>query len=517
MARNDIHDFLHGLVSSEKIASEDLSQLSLDELEALMGVETEEEKVAYAMACGPSDENWLQQFSYTELYDKAIALAEKELTLEREELKQRLARKRTIIDDSLWNKRDQLRLEKDQLVLELHKKKAKDQKKDRPKTAANGDPKRERDARLGVLKKAARKLAEQVEYTGQVNNGEPQAPEWPRAALGVDAAGRKATPEELKPQTTVKDPDAQHVEPHADGQDFVKKVSELVVRMAKAKLSADLTEAKRDDLGKKEFALPKQRKFPIHDEAHARNALARAAQFGSPSVQAKVRSAVAKKYPGVELTSASKPEKPTVKASITKAAAMFGAPLMRVSEIAAHAPRSTAAGLEAAAKGIARKPPPIPVSAVKGAPSVVRHGPMTPGGIAAKARREADLSALEAKLMGKASALKMSIMGGVSMPSVGRYIAGGARPVAQAAQAAGGGLARAASTIGKKTITGMPAEGVVHALQQEGVRRATQRAAGHPLLGGLATAAEASQRARAANPFHVAKVAPPPLSMLMGG
>jgi ribosome recycling factor len=39
-----------------------------------------------------------------------------------------------------------------------------------------------------------------------------------------------------------------------------------------------LTEETRDSLPKSKFALPEQRKYPIEDEAHARNAKARAAQ-----------------------------------------------------------------------------------------------------------------------------------------------------------------------------------------------------------------------------------------------
>lgn len=88
------------------------------------------------------------------------------------------------------------------------------------KTSGNGDPLREKMKRLGQLKK---KQAEDVEYTGQVNNGVPSAPEWPRAALGVDAAGRKATPEERREQLKTVTPDVQHVEPHSDGEQFVTK------------------------------------------------------------------------------------------------------------------------------------------------------------------------------------------------------------------------------------------------------------------------------------------------------
>ena len=37
----------------------------------------------------------------------------------------------------------------------------------------------------------------------------------------------------------------------------------------------------RDKLRKSQFALPAKRRYPIHELAHARNALARVAQYGS--------------------------------------------------------------------------------------------------------------------------------------------------------------------------------------------------------------------------------------------
>jgi len=46
------------------------------------------------------------------------------------------------------------------------------------------------------------------------------------------------------------------------------------------------------------FALPNGR-YPIHDEAHARNALARVSQNGTPEEKSKVRAAVHKKYPNI--------------------------------------------------------------------------------------------------------------------------------------------------------------------------------------------------------------------------
>lgn len=45
------------------------------------------------------------------------------------------------------------------------------------------------------------------------------------------------------------------------------------------------------------FALPKERKYPIPDASHARNALSRVAQNGTPSEKRRVRAAVRKKFP----------------------------------------------------------------------------------------------------------------------------------------------------------------------------------------------------------------------------
>lgn len=48
----------------------------------------------------------------------------------------------------------------------------------------------------------------------------------------------------------------------------------------------------------KSFALP-GRRYPIEDAAHARNALSRVAQNGTPAEKAKVRAAVRNRYPGI--------------------------------------------------------------------------------------------------------------------------------------------------------------------------------------------------------------------------
>lgn len=60
-----------------------------------------------------------------------------------------------------------------------------------------------------------------------------------------------------------------------------------------------LTAKERDALPAKEFAGP-HRSFPIQDENHARNALARASQF-HPELKAEIRAKVHRKFPDIKL------------------------------------------------------------------------------------------------------------------------------------------------------------------------------------------------------------------------
>lgn len=62
---------------------------------------------------------------------------------------------------------------------------------------------------------------------------------------------------------------------------------------------ARLTYKERKKLPDSAFALPKKRKYPIFDLSHARNALSRASQFGSPSVKKKVRKKVHREFPKI--------------------------------------------------------------------------------------------------------------------------------------------------------------------------------------------------------------------------
>lgn len=71
---------------------------------------------------------------------------------------------------------------------------------------------------------------------------------------------------------------------------------------------AKLTAAKRNKLKSSQFALPGKGEgpkgkgagsYPINDPSHARNALARVSQHGSPAEKAAVRAKVHRKYPSI--------------------------------------------------------------------------------------------------------------------------------------------------------------------------------------------------------------------------
>ncbi len=61
-----------------------------------------------------------------------------------------------------------------------------------------------------------------------------------------------------------------------------------------------LTSKERRELPKKDFAIPGG-KYPIPDASHARNALARVSEFGTPAQKAEVRAKVASKFKGIEM------------------------------------------------------------------------------------------------------------------------------------------------------------------------------------------------------------------------
>ena len=62
---------------------------------------------------------------------------------------------------------------------------------------------------------------------------------------------------------------------------------------------AKLGYQKRKKMPKSEFAEPGKRKYPVEDPAHARNALSRVAQRGTPAEKQEVRAKVRAKYPSI--------------------------------------------------------------------------------------------------------------------------------------------------------------------------------------------------------------------------
>jgi len=69
---------------------------------------------------------------------------------------------------------------------------------------------------------------------------------------------------------------------------------------------AKLNTQQRNSLAKSQFAIPSKApgsgSYPINDKSHARAALSRVAANGTPAEKKKVRSAVATKYPNMNVS-----------------------------------------------------------------------------------------------------------------------------------------------------------------------------------------------------------------------
>lgn len=63
------------------------------------------------------------------------------------------------------------------------------------------------------------------------------------------------------------------------------------------KTSAPLSSSARNALSAGDFAEPSKRKYPIENETHAENALARVSQYGTAGEKSSVRAAVHAKFP----------------------------------------------------------------------------------------------------------------------------------------------------------------------------------------------------------------------------
>ena len=68
-------------------------------------------------------------------------------------------------------------------------------------------------------------------------------------------------------------------------------------------LAKKLTTKDRKHIKKSNFALHEdgENKYPIEDENHARNALTRISEYGTPEEKAEVREKVHEKFPGIKL------------------------------------------------------------------------------------------------------------------------------------------------------------------------------------------------------------------------
>jgi hypothetical protein len=60
-----------------------------------------------------------------------------------------------------------------------------------------------------------------------------------------------------------------------------------------------LSTAARKRLPASDFALPKERKYPVENKAHARNALSRVSANGTPAEKAAVREKVEHAFPSI--------------------------------------------------------------------------------------------------------------------------------------------------------------------------------------------------------------------------
>ena len=88
-------------------------------------------------------------------------------------------------------------------------------------------------------------------------------------------------------------------------EDIIEKILKLesdikAISEANMHMLSKLPYSTRKNLPDSAFAIPSKRKYPIHDIAHARNALARVSAFGTPQEKAIVRRAVCRKYPEIE-------------------------------------------------------------------------------------------------------------------------------------------------------------------------------------------------------------------------
>jgi len=206
--------------------------------------------------CG--DDDWLEKYKGTPLLPAAIQLAQQELELEQQDIEQRAQRRAEREEDDTFAARDQLQVQKKMLDLEL----------------------------------------------AQVGEGAPSEQAEPEAA---EPAPEALPPPGPEPMPTTETPPEVSAPPGMGAA----PIKAAAARMRKAAAVLDMSA--REKIKSKNFAIPKGGKgegsYPIHDPEHARNALTRVRQFGSPAEKSKVYAAVAKRYPALATRSEVIPEK----------------------------------------------------------------------------------------------------------------------------------------------------------------------------------------------------------------
>lgn len=121
----------------------------------------------------------------------------------------------------------------------------------------------------------------------------------PRAqfALAASANGDTEVDALILPGFTIQDYEGTEEMAEEDARHtpaYLRQRSILKTRAREALAAAVLTAKKRKSLPRSSFAIPERRAYPIHDRAHAQNALARSA--GKPEA-ARVRRAVCRRFP----------------------------------------------------------------------------------------------------------------------------------------------------------------------------------------------------------------------------
>ena len=159
-------------------------------------------------------------------------------------------------------------------------------------------------------KKKEEELRRLLNHAIAMKKGRAESVEFDEGVKGQDREARK----EMAAERRVKgNPSNQEGDPSkrltaAQGRRSVKRVN---YRNEEVVLEKDLSAAERRALPNKDFVFPgkgegpegKQRgAYPINDKKHARAALAMAAAHASPEKEAKVKAAVKKKYPDIEVS-----------------------------------------------------------------------------------------------------------------------------------------------------------------------------------------------------------------------